>query len=81
MSSLPTYDDARSQTYAVMQRMVDLAPTGEGFEHVDLRKDSPFACGDKDGVFFTGHWAVRTPRVHRNSTVAHPLGYTRASRS
>ena len=66
---------------ALIVLTLDLAPTGKGFEQVDLRKDSPFACGDKDGVFFTGHWAVRTPRVHRNSTVAHPLGYTRASRS
>lgn len=46
---------------ALIVLTLDLAPTGEGFEQVDLRKDSPFACGDKDGVFFTGHWAVRTP--------------------
>lgn len=40
-------DDARSQTYAVMQRGVDLVQTGERFGRFDLTKDPPFARGHK----------------------------------
>lgn len=40
-------DDARSQTYGVMQRGVDLVQTGERFERFDLTKDPPFARGHK----------------------------------
>jgi len=59
MRPLPTYQVVEDETKAVMQRVVDLLPQGTRVD--DLTASSPYACGDKGGVFFTGHWGVYPP--------------------
>lgn len=59
MRPLPPYQAVEDETKAAMQRVVDLLPSGTRVD--DLTVSAPYACGDKDGVFFTGHWGVYPP--------------------
>lgn len=53
--TLPTYDAARAEAEAAMQRVVDQLPADSRV--VDTTDLTPYACSDGGG-FFTGHWLV-----------------------